>query len=400
MSVRVHEEGTPTNHSLTPRGKEDMRRFNLAAALSIVHDRGPISRAQLFEALGLGRTTVFELLGQLAELGLVTDGKPIEQVGVGRPSLLVHASSSVGAFVVNPELQALTVGICTLDGTLTTRSHPWTPAAPDEAAELCAHLLHELRAELAPVQIAGIGAGVPGQVDAHSRIVVSAPSLGWEGVDFARLLAERLKVNSYIENNARLVTATQQRMGVAHGCDDFIYLFANAGGIGGGIVSGGRILVGNGGFAGEIGHIHVADAKAEGKLESVIRRRDLVAAFGVDDPNDDELDDLVATTFDPEVQKIAQRYLGTLGVVIANLVNTLDARLVLLGGFLGSLYRRFPEEFEGSLRAFALPAVRQSLEVLPTLLTTESVLRGAAELVFADLVADPFSWSSMGEPQA
>lgn len=380
-----------TNHPRTPRGREEIRRSNLSAALSIVHDRGPLSRTELVEALRLGRTTVFELLAQLTELGLITEGEPTA-AGVGRPSLLVQASPMVGAFVVNPEVQALTVGICTLDGSLTTRTQPWSPLPPARTAELTAQLLAELQAGLPPIRIAGIAAGVPGQIDARSRRVVAAPSLQWEEVDFAALLADRLQLASFIDNNARLVAATQLRAGRGQEYEDFIYLFANAGGIGGGIVSGGRVLVGSRGFAGEVGHIHVTRPDAEGSVESLIRRADLVAALGAGDPDDDLLDDLVAASDDPVVRSIAELHLGTLGVTIANLVNALDVRLVLLGGFLGSLYRRFPELLQTSLRALTLPAVRDGLEVRPTRHSTESVLRGAAELVFTGLVADPLSW--------
>lgn len=383
-----------TSHALTPRGREEIRRSNLSAALSIVHDRGPLSRTELVEALGLGRTTVFELLTHLTELGLITEGEPTA-VGVGRPSLLVEASPLVGALVVNPEIQALTVGICGLDGSLVTRTHPWTPQPADRTAELTADLLRELQAESGPVRIAGIGAGVPGQVDARSRRVVSAPSLGWKDADFAGLLASRLQLPSQIDNNARLVTATQLRGGRGRAYQDFIYLFANAGGIGGGIVSGGRILVGGRGFAGEVGHIHVTRPDAVGSVESLIRRADLVAALGADDPDDDLLDDLVAASVDPTVLSIAESQLGTLAVTIANLVNVLDVRLILLGGFLGSLYRRFPHHLETDLRALVLPSVRNSLDIRPTRHTTESVLRGAAELVFTSLIADPLSWPSL-----
>lgn len=379
------------SHARTPRGREEIRRSNLSAALAIVHDRGPLSRAQLVAALGLGRTTVFELLGQLAELGLITEGGATP-AGVGRPSLLVQASATVGAFVVNPEVQALTVGIITLDGSLATRTQPWTPLPAVDTADLAVRLLQELQAKHAQIRIAGIGAGVPGQVDAGSRYVVSAPSIGWQNVDFRALLAQRLQKASYVENNARLVAATLLRDGRAQGCDDFLYLFANAGGIGGGIVSGGRILVGSRGFAGEIGHIHVTRPDAEGTVESLIRRTDLVAALGLNDADDDLLDELVSENDDPAVRTIAEHQLGTLGVTIANLVNALDVRVVFLGGFLGSLHRRFPDLLQTSLRTIVLPSVRDSLDVRAALHTTESVLRGAGELVFSGLVADPLGW--------
>lgn len=382
-----------TNQARAPRGKEEIRRSNLSAALAIVRDRGPLSRSELVETLGLGRTTVFELLAHLSELGLTADAEPTS-TGVGRPSLVVQASRSVGAYVVNPEVHALTVGICTLDGRLDTRSHPWTPLPPAQTADLTARLLSELESDLAPARIAGVGGGIPGQIDARSRRVISAPSLGWEQVDFAAVLADRLNLPSFIDNNARLVAATHLRDGAGSDYSDFIYLLANTGGIGGGIVSGGRLLVGSRGFAGEVGHLHITGRDAEGSMESLIRRVDLVSALGAGDPDDEQLDALVATSRDPAVRAVAERQLATLGLAVANLVNALDVRLVLLGGFLGSLYRRFPDLLDERLRAFALPAVLEGLQILPTAHTADGVLRGAAELVFTDVVADPLAWAT------
>jgi predicted NBD/HSP70 family sugar kinase len=395
--ARPSHEGSeaPTNAETRARSKEAVRRFNLSATLAVIHEHGPVSRAQLIKALGLGRTTVFELLGQLTELGLVEDGAPVDQVGAGRPSLYVKASGSIGAFAVNPELDVLTVGIATLDGQLTTSRTQWTPLGAAETARLAARMLADLRTgRMSTVRIAGVGAGIPGQVAQGSRRVLAAPSLGWNQVDFAAMLADELGMAAQVENNARLVATTEHRLGLARGYRDFVYLFAGAGGIGGGIVSDGRILTGKAGFAGEIGHMRITDPvhdDGRGTVESLIRRDELVASLGRTELDDAELDDLVATANDRTFVITAQRQLRSIGVTLGNLANVLDPHLLLLGGFLGSLYRRFPAVLDEAFRSVALPAVIESLEIRATTHTSENVLRGAAELVFTVLVADPLA---------
>lgn len=383
-----------TNAGSGARSKTAVRRYNLSAALQAIHDHGPLPRTQLIELLGLGRTTVFELLSHLASIGLIEDGPPVARAGAGRPSLLVRASSAVGALVVNPEVDALTVGIVSLDGQVLVKSRAWAPRDPRSTARLAAQLLAGLRRdEAAPSQIVGVGAAIPGQVAADTRVTLSAPSLGWQHADFTALLAAELGVPAYAENNARLVTTVEQRTGLAKGYRDFIYVFAGAGGIGGGIVSDGHLLSGKGGFAGELGHMQVA-ASGDGHsrpLETLICRDAIVAALGHQELDDATLERLMASATSHSFVGTAQRQLAALGVALGNLANALDPRLLLLGGFLGPLYRRFPGALEDTVRSVALPAVMDALEIRPASHTIDSVLRGAAELVFSALTADPLT---------
>ncbi len=73
---------------------------NVARVLRIVHEDGPVTRAELTRSTGLNRSTVLALVGELVERGLVHEEFPAagtagadRPAGVGRPSAVVRRSS-------------------------------------------------------------------------------------------------------------------------------------------------------------------------------------------------------------------------------------------------------------------------------------------------------------------
>jgi glucokinase len=97
------------------------------------------------------------------------------------------------------------------------------------------------------------GVGVAGQVEAGTGRVLSAPNLRWEGVPLGSRLEEALGLPVTVANDVRAATWGEWREGAGRGLDDLVVLFVGTG-IGGGVVSGGRVLEGAGGEAGELGH--------------------------------------------------------------------------------------------------------------------------------------------------
>ena len=81
-------------------GQDELRRVNLSAVLSRVHASGPTSRAALTAELGLNRSTIGDLTAQLDALGLVSEMRPTQSRGAGRPSHLVVPRQDVTVVAV------------------------------------------------------------------------------------------------------------------------------------------------------------------------------------------------------------------------------------------------------------------------------------------------------------
>ena len=78
-----------------------------------------------------------------------------------------------------------------------------------------------------------------------------------------------------------------------------------------------------------------------------------------------------------------------LGLGLAGLVNVLNPRLVVLGGLFGRIHAAVRPVMEGELDRRALRAPRASVHVVPATLGVGAPARGAAELAFEPLLADP-----------
>lgn len=114
-------------------------------------------------------------------------------------------------------------------------------------------MVHQICNEHADPPI-GVGVGVAGQVAAETGMVHFAPNLQWHEVPLQANLSEALGMTVRADNDVRMATWGEWLFGAGRGLRDLICIYVGTG-IGGGIVSGGRMLTGNSNTAGEVGHI-------------------------------------------------------------------------------------------------------------------------------------------------
>lgn len=103
---------------------------------------------------------------------------------------------------------------------------------------------------------AALGIGVAGQVDAATGTVHFAPNLNWREVPLGAELEKRLGMPVVVTNDVRAATWGEWAHGAGQGVNDLVTLFVGTG-VGGGIVSGGKMLVGCTNTAGELGHVTI-----------------------------------------------------------------------------------------------------------------------------------------------
>lgn len=110
-------------------------------------------------------------------------------------------------------------------------------------------------------EVAGVGLGAPGPIDSEG-VVHRAVNLGWDTFSIKNTLADILHMPVMAGNDANVAALGEMWKGSGQGSNDLIMVTLGTG-IGGGIISGGRVLTGAGGAGGEIGHIHVDDTETE-----------------------------------------------------------------------------------------------------------------------------------------
>ncbi|MBM4422866.1 MAG: ROK family protein [Chloroflexi bacterium] len=144
----------------------------------------------------------------------------------------------------------------TPDGQLLARAHYDTPTHSGAAMERIIAAITDVMPD--PREVRAIGIGAPGPLDPKTGIVLRAPNLpGWEDFPLRETMEKRFGLPTTIGNDANMAAMGEWKFGAGRGHDDVLYLTISTG-IGGGVISGGRLVVGARGLATELGHVTVA----------------------------------------------------------------------------------------------------------------------------------------------
>ncbi len=133
---------------------------------------------------------------------------------------------------------------------------------PAAIVRTCREAVAEARSK-APADLAeavvGIGISSPGPIDPERGMVVEPPNLGpsFRNVLLADDVGRSQGLPAFLERDTNVAALAEHAFGAARGVDDFLYLTVSTG-VGGSIMTGGRILHGPAGLAGELGHVPVA----------------------------------------------------------------------------------------------------------------------------------------------
>ncbi len=168
-----------------------VRRHNLSALLECLNLDGSASRSQLGAATGLNRSTVADLVQELAGRGLVVEDGMSPSSGPGRPSPMVHVRAS-GAVALAVELgvESVAAAAIGLGGQVLEQLRVELPSgkpAPRDTVQLVAELAAALGLSPADRRVAGVGVAVPGLTRRADGFVHLAPNLGWRGVDLGQV---------------------------------------------------------------------------------------------------------------------------------------------------------------------------------------------------------------------
>lgn len=388
-------------------GTEDLRRRNLSAVLTTVHRNGPLTRAALTQRCSLTRSTIGALVAELSGLGLVYETEAVA-ARVGRPSPMVHANEKVVALAVNPDVDAVTVGVVGLGGKVHRRIRYNTSSVPSltEAVNITRAVVEGLSVELAGCErVLGVGLAVPGLVNAAAGEVRLAPHLGWKDADVVGPFRDALGLPAVAANDATLGTLAESLFGAAAGYQDALYLNGSASGIGGGAIVNGAALNGASGYAGEFGHMVIrpdgepCHCGRRGCLETEVNLERLLAVVGLDHADADQLEEAIRTAQSFLVIREIRRQTDTLSIALSNLVNVFNPEVIVLGGFLGVLFAAAGERLTAAVSAGPISGLGSEVRLQRAALGTELLLVGAAEAVFSPLLSEPRSAAAQGVPQ-
>lgn len=237
-----------------------LRAINDRAALELLLDQGPLTRAQLGELTGLSKVTASQLVERLEERGLVA--RVGEQAGGRGPNASLYAVVPTSAFVVGVEVgpEQATAACADITGTVLGRIEQSTHDSDDPVGVVHNAVIEAARSAKAPLgKVRRVVLGSPGLVDPNTGDMSFAFDLPrWQRGLLAKLRAD-LERPVFFENDVNLAAVAEAYTGAAKGVDDFVLLWLDRG-VGMAVMLGGRLHRGVSGAAGEIGYLPVAGA--------------------------------------------------------------------------------------------------------------------------------------------
>jgi glucokinase len=255
-------------------------------------------------------------------------------------------------------------------------------------------------------RVVSLGVGVAGQVRSEDGTVLFAPNLGWRGFPLGTRLEEILGYPVSVTNDVRAETFGEWRLGAGKGFDDVLCVFIGTG-VGGGIVSGGRLLEGATSSAGEVGHsMLIAGGRrchcpSSGCLEAyvggwaiAVRAQEAVRlhpdqgqlllelATGLEAITAETVTEACAKR-DPLALAIMSETATWLGLGLAGLVNAFNPARLILGGGIIDHHPDIIDVVHQIVRASAEPPIAEAVTVVPAALGPDAGVIGSALLAHA-----------------
>ncbi len=248
-------------------------------------------------------------------------------------------------------------------------------------------------------KIAGIGISCPGPVNPNAGLLVAPPNLpGWHNVPLVQMFQKQFGHTTYIGNDANVAALAEASRGAARGYRNVIFITISTG-IGGGIISDGRLLLGRDGLAAEVGHMSLivgdevttlekeaagpalarkARARIEAGAESAIRdlvEGDLSRITG-------SVVGKAALSGDPLAVEIVQRGAFVVGLGMASLLHVFNPEIIVIGGGVSNIGALLFDTIRETMEKHVIDrAYTQELVLKPAGLGENVSVIGAAALV-------------------
>jgi glucokinase len=257
-------------------------------------------------------------------------------------------------------------------------------------------------------EIAAVGFGIPCLMDQRSGTGVIAVNLPLHDVAFGDLIAERLEMPVFVDNDANLAALAEHRAGAARGASEAVLLTIGTG-IGGGLILGGRVYRGAVGAAAELGHVVIdmdgprcqGNCPNRGCVESLasgtalarealrLARERPDSGLGAALAEGRELVGPLVTELahdgDGAAIEVIELIGSRLGVAIASFVNIFNPEVVIIGGGVIAAGELLLAPARAVVAERALPPSKDEVRIVAAEFGVEAGMIGAAAMAFDGL---------------
>lgn len=311
-------------------------------------ERGAASAIELSRMTGLAKSTMSALVAELKESGVIIEPDAAGEIrasGRGRPAVQLSLNPQAGSGIgVLPGPDFIRIALVdAAHGIRDERSLDLEPGySLEQAVEVVFDLVSKAYADagLRRDTLLGLGIAMPGPFNRRTGLMLRSTLLPkWVGLDIRARFSERFGVPVLADNESNCAAVAEMTWGAALGKADFLYAKFDEG-VGGAIISGGHVIRGALGAAGEFGHFIIdpdgplCTCGSRGCLEALMRwdtvLRPARALFG---------DDITfpqvahqALKGDPSCARLISDAAMAAGRGLASICAVLNPPLIVLGG--------------------------------------------------------------------
>jgi len=276
-------------------------------------------------------------------------------------------------------------------------------AGPFAIVDAIIELIEDVASGVHYAEVAGIGVGLPAQIDFLKQSVEFCTNLPLAGVDMRSLIMSRVRHSVTIDNDSNCAGIGESRFGAGKGVRDFVMITLGTG-VGGALFLDGGCYRGARGLGGEIGHMVVqldgppCPCGGRGHIESFVGRPAIAArgrevaktfkAFALREEAGGDAEQVTAehviaaaTKGDEDARAILLEAGEVLGRALVGIVNLLNPKLVIIGGGVGESAALLVERAGDVIDGEAL-AGRRDVRVVQAELGNDAGVLGAAALAF------------------
>ena len=365
-----------------------LRASNKGALLKHILTQGATAKQQLAAELNLTPMSISYITADLLEKGYLrelpaevapTPGRRANKLDLAAEKLLAVSVSvsrrSVRASLIDISGHVHNTVRTALNGTLTTET-------------LTDIVIQNIQTVLQDNTVLGIGVSCVGMVDMRSGTVVSITDFhniaDWH---IAEVLSNRFSLPVFVAEDMKAAALAESYYGEGKAYHDFVYVGITHG-IGAAVIAGGKLLAGNRGFSGELGHTtlypngeqctcgNIGCAELYLSVPKVLKQAGLAS-----------WDDFASTTPDTPAM---QRFLSDLGILLTGVVNLFDPEAVVLGHEGALLSQKCYQTLQQILDKRTMTRQFKTVHIIPSALAQSITAQSGGALVFDRLFGGEF----------
>ena len=240
-------------------GVHDVRDINQSVFLHLIRKRQPISRADIAKRTGLRPGTVSAIVNRLIKNDLVYEGTEGPSSGGRRPrNLYINAESSY-VLAVDIGVIDTVFAVSDFNGRILQQKSLLTEGEPTSfIAKLADGIESLITSQYQDARFAAVGVSVPGLIDRDTGTVEVSPNLEWQNVPLGKMLARRLGLSVYVENDANSAAFSELWYGPVQDTNVGTLVFILVvEGLGTGLIIDGQLHVGSKLGLGGFGHMSI-----------------------------------------------------------------------------------------------------------------------------------------------